>query len=103
MDIAQIWKSCFENWPEELPRRGVLVTGTNEQIPFITFLSSPDMLLIERTTPDTVGTRRALIPYGNIFMIKITDVVKEKDFSPLGFGASPAKKTKPEASLSTAT
>jgi hypothetical protein len=36
-------------------------------------------------------------------MIKITDVVKEKDFSPLGFGASPAKKTKSEASLSTAT
>jgi hypothetical protein len=93
METAQIWKSCFAEWPDELPRRGVLVTLLNEQIPFTTFCTSPSMLLLERNNPDTVGTRKLLIPYAQIGMVKITDVVRAKEFMPLGF-AGPAMKEK---------
>ncbi|MEX0939613.1 MAG: hypothetical protein WDZ59_17245 [Pirellulales bacterium] len=91
MDNAQTWKACFTEWPEDVPRRGILITTINEQIPFSTFLTSPTMLLLERTTPDTAGTRKVLLPYGNISMLKIAEVINAKSFAALGF-AGPAPK-----------
>jgi hypothetical protein len=85
MDNAQTWKACFTEWPDDIPRCGIIVTTLNDQIPFSTFLTSPTMLLMERTTPDTAGTRKVLLPYGNIAMLKIAEVVKAKSFSTLGF------------------
>ncbi len=93
METAQVWKSCFAEWPNALPRQGVLVTKLDEQIPFTTFLTSPSMLLLERKNPDTVGTRKVLIPYSEIGMLKIIDVVRMKEFMPLGF-TGPALKEK---------
>lgn len=90
MDTAQKWRECFTNWPEKIGRRGVLVTSLGEQIPFNEFMTSESLLLIERTTPDTVGTRKLLVPYETIALLKIIDVVGTEQFFPLGFeGKSP--------------
>jgi hypothetical protein len=92
VDAAEVWRRCFAQWPDELPRRGVLVTSFDEQIPFESFATSPDLLLIERRAPDTVGARTVLIAYQNIQALKVVDVVKVKAFAPLGFVAAHAAK-----------
>ncbi len=91
-DAAEIWRHCFQNWPDEVARRGVLVTSFEEQIAFDGFAASDQMLLIERRAPDTVGARIVLIPFENIAALKIIDVVKAKAFSPLGFVVPQPKK-----------
>ena len=75
-----------------MPRRGVLVTSFGEQIPFASFATSPDLLLIERRAPDTVGARTVLMAYQEITAVKIIDVVKVKSFAALGFEAPRAQK-----------
>ena len=91
-DAAEIWRQCFARWPADLERRGVLVTTFGEQIPFESFSTSPDMLLIERRTPDTVGARTVLVPYQNIAGLKLVDVIKVKAFQSLGFTVPPGRK-----------
>lgn len=90
-DAAETWRNCFDKWPPEMARRGVLVTSFGEQIVFDSFATSPDLLLIERRTPDTVGARTVLIAYQNIAAVKIVDVVKIKTFGPMGFIPPPRK------------
>ena len=85
MESNTVWKHCFCNWPADVPRRGVLVTSYDDQIPFDGFFTSEHLLLVERRTPDTSGARQVLIAYQNIVAVKITDVVKVKAFLPLGF------------------
>ena len=89
MDSAEAWRKCFEQWPAELARHGVLVTSFNEQIPFASFSTSSELLLVERRAPDTVGARMVIVPYGSITGLKIVDILKPKAFSSLGF-ASPS-------------
>ncbi len=91
-DAAEIWRRCFQEWPSELERRGVLITSFGDQIPFDGFATSSEMLLVERRAPDTVGARMVLLPYGNIQGLKILDVVKLKAFQSLGFTAPPPRK-----------
>ena len=85
MEGPSPWKHCFENWPKDLPCRGVLVTRFQEQIPFDAFLASETMLLVERKTPDTIGARKVLLAFEEISAIKFVDVVRGKLFEPLGF------------------
>jgi hypothetical protein len=92
MDAAETWLECFSKWPAEIPRRGVLVTAFGEQIPFDSFAASPNLLLVERRTPDTMGGRTVLISYQSIAAVKITDVVKAKAFGSMGFEPPPLKK-----------
>ncbi len=87
----QVWQKTFLAWPAELPRRGVLVTQFGEQIPFSNFLASPQLLLLERTNPDSLGSRKIMLPYEEVAAVKFTDVLKGKAFQPLGF-EPPAKK-----------
>ena len=91
MEIAKSWKECFSNWPKKVPRRGVLTTLFDEQIPFKDFFTSESLLMIERTTPDRFGTSKVLIPYETIAVLKIIDQVPAKHFQALGFEE---KKTK---------
>lgn len=85
-------QTLFEKWPEKIPRRGVLVTSFNEQIPFSGFLTHPNLLLVERKTPDPVGARLVLLTYECIVAVKITEVVEARRFRELGFeGALPTK------------
>ena len=90
-DAAETWRNCFDKWPPEMARRGVLVTSFGEQIVFDSFATSPDLLLIERRSPDAVGARTVLIAYQNIAAVKIVDVVKIKTFGPMGFIPPPRK------------
>ena len=50
-DAAEIWRRCFQEWPAELERRGVLITSFGDQIPFEQFATSSEMILIERHAP----------------------------------------------------
>jgi hypothetical protein len=82
-------------WPDDLSRKGVLVTAFGEQIPFCDFMTRDDMLMIERKTPDTMGARQILLKFDQIVGLKITDVVKPKVFSTMGFqGGAPVKASK---------
>jgi hypothetical protein len=92
MDAQATWKRCFSNWPEDLPRRGVVVTNFAEQIPFQGFLTSDTMVLLERNAPDALGARMVMIPYPCIQAVKIIDVVKPKTLASLGFEGTLGKK-----------
>jgi hypothetical protein len=85
MEIQLTWKRTFERWPQDLPRRGVVTTTLDEQIPFKGFMLSGDMVLLERTNPDPLGTRFIILPYANVAAMKFVDVIKEKIFSAMGF------------------
>jgi hypothetical protein len=91
-DAAEVWRQCFNSWPAEVDRRGVLVTSFEEQIPFESFSASPDLLLIERRSPDTLGGRMVLIAYHDIRALKIVDVLKAKAFQSMGFSIAPGRK-----------
>jgi hypothetical protein len=85
-------KRLFCEWPDGMPRRGVLITSLDDQIPFSGFLTHEGILLIERKTPDTMGSRIAIVPYENIAGIKLTDVVDPKVFKNLGFAGALERK-----------
>jgi hypothetical protein len=79
------WKDVFGRWPTEAPHRGVLVVDFGEQIPFAGFVASPGFLLVQRQTPDSMGARSVMLPYGVIQGLKIIDVIQPGGFKPLGF------------------
>ncbi len=83
--VAATCKRFFRHWPQGLPPSGVLVTSLNEQIPFSGFLAGDDLLMIERRVPDTLGSRKIIIPFALIHSVRITDVVKDKLFRDAGF------------------
>jgi hypothetical protein len=85
MNAAEAWRDCFARWPDELAKRGVIVTKFDEQIMFSNFLFSDNLLLIERQTPDTLGARQVILSYEAISALKIVDVVKLKALARLGF------------------
>jgi hypothetical protein len=85
MDAVSSWRDVFRRWPTEMPRRGVLVVAFGEQIPFSGFSASEAMLLLERQSPDSMGTRTILLPYDQVLGLKIVDVVKPRTFHSLGF------------------
>jgi len=85
MHDAEAWRSLFENWPESIPRQGLLVTSFNETIQFKDFLISGSILLIERETPDTYGARKVMIGYDGILAVKITNPMELSRFQAMGF------------------
>lgn len=89
---AATWRAWFANWPADLPRRGVLVTSLDEQIPFANFMASDSMLFVERRNPDTVGARYVLVAFDDVRAVKFTDVVATKTLAKAGFIGLPAKK-----------
>jgi hypothetical protein len=88
MDFAAAWHEVFQSWPAGVPRRGVVVTTLNEQIPFAEFLITPVLLLLDRAAPDSMGARKVIVPFGQIAAVKITEVVKNSAFAGLGFQAA---------------
>jgi hypothetical protein len=85
VDALEQWKAWFREWPAELPRNGVVVTVSGEQIPFQGFLAGEDMVLLQRRAPDSLGSRQVLLPYQRIDSLKITEVVSPKVFAAAGF------------------
>jgi hypothetical protein len=88
---AEIWRDLFLNWPEALPRRGLVVSSLNEPIPFKGFLIKGEMLLLERTNPDPIGTRFIAISYDAIHLLKIIDPLTESVLNAAGFKGQLAK------------
>lgn len=82
---GESWRALFENWPEAIPRKGIVVTIFNEPIPFASFLLSGGILLLERDRPDTIGARKVMLAYDSISAVKITDVIEMDRFQVMGF------------------
>lgn len=87
MTTGESWRAVFESWPASVPRRGLLITTFNEAIPFIGYLVSPGILLLERDRPDSAGARKVMVAYDAVSALKITDVVELDTFRALGFQA----------------
>ena len=87
MESAESWRALFENWPDSIPREGILVTAQQESIPFVNFLISPGILLLERDKPDTVGARKVMLAYDAIAALKIASPIELARFQVFGFQA----------------
>jgi hypothetical protein len=79
------WLDFFTRWPTDVHRRGIIVTAYNDQINFSAFWTSPRFIMLERQTPDSMGARTVFLPYDQIVALKITDVIKPKQFKVVGF------------------
>jgi hypothetical protein len=92
MEIQQSkWQALFAKWPEKIPKRGVVVSTLNEATPFKSFFIKGDMLLLERTNPDTLGARFILMGFDAIHMVKLIDPLREEIFTSAGFVGHLAK------------
>jgi hypothetical protein len=80
-----VWRDLFLNWPASLPKRGVVLSTLNESTPFKSFLTKDNIVLLERTNPDPLGTRFVLLSYDAIHAVKFTDSLKEAVFTAGGF------------------
>lgn len=85
MNPECVWKTTFNNWPTGIQRRGVLVNSLNEAIPFKSFLIKDDMLLLERTNPDPLGSRFILLGFESISSVRFIDPLKESVLTGAGF------------------
>ena len=85
MDTAETWRALFENWPENIAREGLLVTTFNETIPFVKFMISGGLLLLERDRPDSSNARKVMLSYDAISAIKLTTTVELSQFQAMGF------------------
>lgn len=87
MQTAGHWRNIFEHWPESIPRNGIVVTQQGESIPFINYLISEGLLLLERNSPDGQGARKVMLDYGSIAAVKITAPLELARFQVMGFQA----------------
>jgi hypothetical protein len=87
VEAAEAWKTLFESWPQTIPKQGMLVTAFNETIPFINFLISDGILLVERDVPDSHGARKVMVTYSAISAVKIGSPMELGRFQVLGFQA----------------
>lgn len=85
MHTAEAWRSLFENWPESIPRSGMLVASFGETISFKDFLISGSILLVERETPDSLGARKVMISYDAIAAVKLATPMELARFQVMGF------------------
>jgi hypothetical protein len=74
----------FENWPDSIPHQGLLVTVVQETIPFVDFLISDGLLIMERDNPDTYGSRKVIVSYGAISAVKLTSPEDLSTFEVMG-------------------
>ena len=85
MTNQNTWKATFSNWPAGIPKRGVLVNSLNEANPFKGFMLKDDLLLLERTNPDPLGSRFILMSFDSISSVKFIDPIKESVLNGAGF------------------
>ena len=85
MDSSESWRLMFEGWPESIPREGLLVTTFQETIPFVGFMMSGSILLLDRDNPDALGARKVMIGYDSISAVKITSPMELARFQVMGF------------------
>ena len=88
METAESWRALFENWPDSIPHEGIVITTVQESIPFVNFLISGGILLLERDRPDSQGARKVMVAYDAISAIKLTTPMELSRFQVMGFQAS---------------
>ncbi len=88
---AQQWQAFFQEWPESIPRRGIVTNALNEANPFKGFMLKGTMVLLERTNPDAMGGRFILMSFASIDSVKLIDPLKESDATAAGFVGKFAK------------
>jgi hypothetical protein len=91
MTPSVVWKNTFNNWPAGIQRRGIVLSTLNEPMPFKGFLVKDDVLLLERTNPDSLGARFILLSFDAINCVKLVDPLKESVFTAAGFLGKLAK------------
>lgn len=84
-NTSDAWRNLFENWPQSIPRQGLVVTTFQETIPFVNFLVSGSILLVERDKPDTSGARKVMLAYDAISAVKIASPLELARFQVMGF------------------
>jgi hypothetical protein len=88
MDMtADAWRILFENWPQSIDRKGMIFSKQNENIPFIDFLITNSLVLIDRGTPDAHGARKVVLALDQIAAIKLAGNQPMSDFQSMGFQA----------------
>jgi len=85
MEIAETWRSLFENWPQNIDRQEVLVTTVGESIPFTNFLISGGLLLVDRGSPDASGARKVILAYESISAMRLSTAAELSQFQAMGF------------------
>ena len=85
MESSEFWRTLFENWPEVIERHGIVISKQGETIPFVDFLISGGLLLLERSSPDAVGSRKVIVAYESIALIKMTTTAELTRFQAMGF------------------
>ena len=85
MQTSEYWQSLFENWPDVIKRRGVVISTQGEAIPFANFLISAGLLLIDRDGPDAGGARKIIVAYDSIAMVKLPTIGEVSLFQSMGF------------------
>jgi len=84
INTPESWRTLFENWPDAIPRQGIVMTP-QEGIPFINYLISGSLVILERDKPDTLGARKVIIPYDNIVGLKLPSPLELVKFQVMGF------------------
>lgn len=87
MQSGDDWRNLFESWPESIPRKGLVVTMQGETIPFVNYMVSGGILLLERDKPDSSGARKVMLVYEAIASVKITSPMELARFQVMGFQA----------------
>lgn len=72
MDLTAAWRTAFESWPTLLPKAGLIVTATQETVPFIDFLLGESFVVVERDKPDSQGARKVIIALAAITAVKLS-------------------------------
>jgi hypothetical protein len=85
VSAAETWKSVFAEWPEGMPRRGLLVNSQDETTPFKGFMIKDELLLLDRANPDPAGTRFVLVRFEDIMTLKYIDQLKEAVLRTAGY------------------
>ncbi|MBI1312750.1 hypothetical protein GC176_15775 [bacterium] len=85
METAISWKSLFESWPDAIPQQGMVVTELNDSIPFVSFMISGGLLLLERDKPDQYGTRKVILPWSQIAAVRLMTTEDMARFQAMGF------------------
>lgn len=100
---AESWRNVFANWPQGFKRKGVLQPAFDENIAFVDFVISDEMLVLERATPDNVGARRVMVPFVDIAALKFVEPLKTEQFLEAGYSkGNPVGKPSTTKSLGTA-
>lgn len=97
LSLAAVWHNTFKNWPAHFKRKGVVAPiGGGESIPFVDFVMTDNVVVLERATPDNSGARRVAIPFSVIETLKYTEPLKTEQFLEAGYKEGGMAKDKPK-------